>query len=77
MDFGTIAASAATAILGIGAVSAFFSKNIPKIIKYVVLAKDAITILDEVLEVLQDGKLTPEEIEQLKKDIEQLKADLK
>jgi hypothetical protein len=77
MDLSQIIAPVVTSVVGIGAVSAFLTKYIPKIIKYAMIAKDAISILDDALEALEDGALTPNEIDKIKLDVAKLKDDLK
>lgn len=77
MNISDIAVPVVSAVLSIGAVSAFLSKYVAKIVKYVRLAADAINTLKDVANALEDGKLTPEEITQLTKDVAYFQAELK
>lgn len=77
MDITTIITAVTSAVIGIGAVSAFLKRTIPHVIHYVTLSKDSIALLDEVLESLEDGALSADEIDKIKEQVEQLRADLK
>lgn len=75
MDWTALAASGLTFVLGIAAVSKFLGTFLPQTVKYVKIAKDAISLLEDITESLRDGALTQEEIEKLKSDVELIKED--
>lgn len=77
MDISTIATPVISAILSIAAVSAFVSKYVKYAVKYVRLAADAINTLDTLIESLDDGQLTGQEIDAIKAKVLKFKADLK
>lgn len=77
MDISTIAVPVLTWVLSIGTVSAFISKNVTKVIKYVRLSSDAINALEHLAEALEDGALNTTELDKLQADIVKFKADLK
>lgn len=74
MNYNEIIAMAVSFVIGIGAVAAFLGKFLPKMEKYLHIAKDALTLLDDAVLALKDGKATPEEIAQLEKDVAEVKA---
>lgn len=75
MDITPIVTSVASGVLSITAVSAFVAKYLTKTVKYVRISKDALVLLDYVVEALEDGQLTPEESDRIKAEAAQLKAD--
>lgn len=77
MNLTDVIVPVVTAILSIGTVSAFVARYVTKISKYIRLAADAINTLNNVSTALEDGQLTVPEMDQLKKDIEKFKIDLK
>lgn len=77
MDWTAIGTGVVSGVLGIGAVSLFLSKTLPKILKYVNVANDALKLAKDAITALEDKSVTPEEIVLLKADYEQIKADLK
>lgn len=76
-SLSSLLAPIATVVLSIAAVSSFLGKVLPSTVKYVRLASDAINALDDIVESLVDGKLTPDELDKLKNDLAKFKADLK
>lgn len=77
MDWTTIGASVGSFVLGIGAIWAVVQKVLPKAVKYAMIAKDAIEMVNDTLDALKDGKLEASEIAEIKKHADALMADLK
>lgn len=79
MEFNleTIITSVITGILSITAVSAFLIRYLGKASKYANIAKEAVEALTAVVNSLKDGKLSTEEIEAIKKEIEEFKLAIK
>lgn len=77
MDFKDIAVMAGSVVLSIGVVSAFIAKVLPKITKYIHIAKEALDIADSATQALQDNVITKEEIEVLMAEVQALKVALK
>lgn len=77
MDITSIAGSVAASIVGIGAVSTFLIKTVPKIAKYVRLATEALGLVDSIIESLEDGQLSPEEVKTIVAKADVLRIDLK
>lgn len=60
-DIPTIGASILSAVAGMGVVAAFLGKYLPVTKKYVVIASDALDLVDSVLDAAEedkDGKIT-------------------
>lgn len=81
MDYQAIIAAIVTGILGIGAVSVWIIKVMPKISGWITLAKDAVETINDVSLALNpdvNGKieLTTEEINKIKADALLFKAQL-
>lgn len=80
MDYTAIVMGVVSFVLGIVGISAFMSKNMPKVEPWVALSKDAVETLDDLAKALQPdpttGKveLTPEEIARLTADAEGFKV---
>lgn len=82
MDLTNIVVAASSFVLSIGAVAAFVSKVIPKISKYIHIAKDVIDVTDTFISALKpdaDGKIVIDknEIDTLSAKIANFRADLK
>jgi hypothetical protein len=77
MEMTGIIASVGTFVLGIGVVWKVIGKFLPKAVKYALIARDAIDLVGDILDSLQDGKLDQAEIDHIKVQAEKLKADLK
>jgi predicted DNA-binding protein (UPF0278 family) len=77
MDFKDIAVMAGSVVLSIGVVSAFVAKVLPKITKYIRIAKEALDVADAAVQALQDNTITKEEIEVLLSEVQALKVALK
>lgn len=77
MDWTAFGASVATALMGIGAVWAFASQVLPKAVKYVGIAKDALELAGDAINAISDKTITAEEIAEIKADYARLLADFK
>ena len=77
MDIKDIAVVASSIILSIGVVSAFIAKVLPKITKYIHIAKEALDIADTATQALKDNVITKEEVEALMNEVQALKDALK
>ena len=77
MDWTAIATYAVSAVLSIGAVSAFLGKYMTPVAKWAMVAKDAVETLADLAEALKDGQLTADEITKLKTDVALFQAALK
>lgn len=77
MDWTAIAAAIVSGIMGIGAVAAFLTKYMPLVIKWAVIAKDAVETLTDVADALKDGALSAEEVAKLKEDVAHFQSLLK
>jgi hypothetical protein len=75
MDVSTIVVPVVSAVLGIGTVSAFVAKYVTKVVKYARVATDAIKLLDDAVECLQDGKVDQDEVNRIIDDIKKVKED--
>ena len=77
MDWGQIAAVIGTFVLGIGAVWKIVEKFSPKIKKYISIASEALSLVDAVLQAVEDKKIDDTEIARIRKEAEELIAALK
>ncbi len=77
MDLTQIITVGISAILSVTAVSAFVIKWAGVLSKYVRIAKDALSLADDVIEAMKDGLVAPEEIAKFTGDLEQLKKDVR
>lgn len=77
MEMNTMVAMGVTFILGMGGVAAFVAKFLPKVVRYVTIAKEAVDIADSAVKALSDNKITNDEIASLLKEVNDLKAALK
>jgi hypothetical protein len=77
MDIKEIAVFAGSFVLGIGVVGAFVAKQLPKVTKYVRIAKEALDIADTATQALKDNVITKEEVEALMVEVQALKDALK
>lgn len=77
MDFKEIAVFAGSFILSIGVVGAFVAKMMPKVTKYISIAKEALDVADAAVQALKDNVITKDEIESLMAEVQALKAALK
>lgn len=77
IDWTAIATAIVSAVLGIGVVATFLSKYLPKVIKYVSIAKDALNLASDAIAALDDKTITEAEIVQIKADYAKIQADFK
>ena len=63
-------------LLGIGVVWHFIDKYKAKVRKAVKVAHESLEMIDDILDAIEDHKITTEEIEKIAKDAEKLKAAL-
>lgn len=77
MDINGIIAVVGSFILGIGAVAAFLHKYLPRVAKYITIAKEAIDVADKAIEALKDDQVTPDEINGIMAELAALKAAFK
>lgn len=64
-------------VLSIGAVSVTLGKVLPKVTKYIHIAKEAIDLLDDVTAAVKDNTITKEEVDEIMKEVSELKLALK
>ena len=76
LELNSLIAPAATFILGIGAVWAFLSKFTPAARKYLKIAKEALDLLNKVLESIEDKEVTSTEVEDIRKEANELMVAL-
>lgn len=81
MDYQAIAVAIVSGVLGIGGVSVFLGKFIPKIVGWVALAKDAVETINDISQALNpdtNGKieLTSDEIKKINDDAVAFKSKL-
>ncbi len=82
MDYTAIGAALITGLLSIASIALFLKNNMPGVIKWVVLAKDAVETLNDISVALNPDpttgivELTTEEVTKIKSDAAKFKTDL-
>ena len=77
MNWGQIAATLGSFVLGIGVVWKVVEKFSPKIKKYISIASESLELVDKVLKAVEDKKIDDLEIVEIRKQAEDLMAALK
>ncbi len=77
MNWGQIVGTIVSFVLGIGVVWKVVEKFSPKVKKYISVATEALSLVDEVLKAVEDKKIDQGEIDRIKKEAEELMAALK
>ena len=66
----------ATWVIGIGAISIGIKKYGPKVRKFIKVGSEGLDLIDELLNAVQDDKITDEEIKTIVKEVNEFKASL-